>query len=51
MENKTAANEGEVEGGGNRNVGMGKGGGEADKNGMSNFIFSPTFYFAPPPLY
>ena len=31
-------------------LGWGRGG-EADKNGMSNFIFSPTFYFAPPPLY
>ena len=46
IENKTAANEGEVGGGCDKNVGGG-----ADKNGMSNFIFSPsTFYFALPPL-
>ena len=41
IESETAANEGEVRGGG------------TDKNGMSNFIFSPptsTFYFALPPL-
>ena len=38
--NETAADEGEV-----------VGAGEADKNGMSNFIFSlPTFYFALRPL-
>ena len=29
---------------------LGEGGGGADKNGMSNFIFSPsTFYFATTP--
>ena len=46
LKNETAANEGEVGGGGDKNV---RG---ADKNGMSNFIFSPrpTFYFARPPL-
>ena len=47
IENETAANEEESEGGRVTKIW----GGGADKNGMSNFIFStPTFYFAPPPL-
>ena len=43
MENETAANEGEVEGGGNRNVGMGKGGGRLIKMEFPILFSAPHF--------